>query len=102
MDIDETIEQRCGERIAAKDRARHALRLVRCCLPIRELVVVGDHTYAAIEWLDAVHHGACVIPTQRPMNLPHHARTERTDASARQAGACPPLRRFWPIPRNSG
>ena len=43
------------------DRARQAVWLVRRWLPTRELVVVGDHTYAALEWLDAVRHAVCVI-----------------------------------------
>jgi hypothetical protein len=47
------------------DRARQAVRLVRRWLPTRELVVVGDQTYAAIEWLDAVRPAACVITRLR-------------------------------------
>jgi hypothetical protein len=47
------------------DRARQAVRLVRRWLPTRELVVVGDHTYAALEWLDAVRHAVCVITRLR-------------------------------------
>jgi hypothetical protein len=42
------------------DCARQARRLVRRWLPARELVVVGDHTYAALAWLDAVQHAVCV------------------------------------------
>jgi DDE superfamily endonuclease len=42
------------------DRARQAVRLVRRWLPTRALVVVGDPTYAALEWLDAVRHAVCV------------------------------------------
>jgi DDE superfamily endonuclease len=47
------------------DRARQAVWLVRRWLPIRDLVVVGDHTYAALEWLDAVRHAVCVITRLR-------------------------------------
>jgi hypothetical protein len=47
------------------DRARQALWLVRRWLPERELVVVGDHTYAALEWLDAVCPAVCVITRLR-------------------------------------
>lgn len=47
------------------DRARQAVWLVRRWLPTRELVVVGDHTYAALEWLDAVHDAAGVITRLR-------------------------------------
>lgn len=47
------------------DRARQAVALVRRWLPNRELVVVGDHTYAALEWLDAVRHAVCVITRLR-------------------------------------
>jgi len=37
------------------DRARQTVRLVRRWLPTREVVVVGDSTYAARQWLDMVH-----------------------------------------------
>jgi hypothetical protein len=47
------------------DRARQAVRLVRRWLPTRELVVVGDQTYAALEWLDVVRDAACVITRLR-------------------------------------
>jgi DDE superfamily endonuclease len=47
------------------DRARQAVWLVRRWLPERELVMVGDHTYAALEWLDAVRHAVCVITRLR-------------------------------------
>jgi hypothetical protein len=47
------------------DRARQAVWLVRRWLPTRELVVVGDHTYAALECLDAVRHDVCVITRLR-------------------------------------
>jgi hypothetical protein len=47
------------------DRARQAVWLVRRWLPTRELVVVGDHTYAALEGLDAVRDAACVITRLR-------------------------------------
>jgi hypothetical protein len=47
------------------DRARQAVRLVRRWLPARELIVVADNTYAALEWLDAVRHAVCVITRLR-------------------------------------
>jgi DDE superfamily endonuclease len=47
------------------DRARQMVRLVRRWLPTRELVVVGDSTYAALEWLDAVRERAGVITRLR-------------------------------------
>jgi hypothetical protein len=47
------------------DRARQAVWRVRHWLPGRELVVVGDSTYAALEWLDSVRHVACVITRVR-------------------------------------
>jgi DDE superfamily endonuclease len=47
------------------DRAHHAVRLVRRWQPARELVVVGDHTYAALEWLAAVRKAMCVITRLR-------------------------------------
>jgi DDE superfamily endonuclease len=50
---------------ALLDRARQAVRLVRRWLPTRELVVSGDQTYAALEWLDAIRDTACVITRLR-------------------------------------
>jgi hypothetical protein len=47
------------------DRARKVLQLVRRWVPTRELVVVGDSTYAALEWLAAVRESACVITRLR-------------------------------------
>jgi hypothetical protein len=47
------------------NRAHHAVRLVRRWLPARELVVVGDHTYAALEWLASVRKAVCVITRLR-------------------------------------
>jgi DDE superfamily endonuclease len=41
------------------------VRLVRRWPPEREIVVVGDQTYAALEWLDAVRHAVCVITRLR-------------------------------------
>jgi DDE superfamily endonuclease len=46
-------------------RGRQARRLVRRWLPTRELVVVGDRTYAALAWLDAVREAVCVITRLR-------------------------------------
>jgi hypothetical protein len=47
------------------DRAWQAVCLVRHWLPERELVVAGDSTYAALEWLDSVRHIVCVITRLR-------------------------------------
>jgi hypothetical protein len=50
---------------ALLDRTRQAVRLVRRWLPARELIVVADSTYAALEWLDAVRQAVCVITCLR-------------------------------------
>lgn len=47
------------------DRAPQMVRLVRRWVPSRELVVGGDSTYAALEWLEAVRGSACVITRLR-------------------------------------
>jgi hypothetical protein len=47
------------------ERARQMVRLVRRWVPTRELVVVGDSTDAALEWLDAVRASACVVTRLR-------------------------------------
>jgi hypothetical protein len=47
------------------DRARQMVRLVRRWVPTSELVVVGDSTYAAREWLDALRTSACVVTRWR-------------------------------------
>jgi DDE superfamily endonuclease len=47
------------------DRARQAVWRVQRWLPTRKLVVVGDHTYAALEWLDTVRDAAGVITRLR-------------------------------------
>jgi DDE superfamily endonuclease len=44
-----------------RERARQAVGLVRPWLPARALVVVGDSTYAALEWLDSVRDAVGVI-----------------------------------------
>jgi hypothetical protein len=62
----ERYDQRRGRRPQSLlDRARQALRLVRRWRPDRELVVVGDNTSSALEWLDAVRQAACVITRLR-------------------------------------
>ena len=66
LDPSERYDQARGRRMhSLLDRARQAIWLVRCWLPTRELVVVGDHTYAAREWLDAVRHAVCVMTRLR-------------------------------------
>ncbi len=47
------------------DRARQAFLLVRRWLPTRELIVLGDNTYSALERLDAVRATICVITRLR-------------------------------------
>jgi DDE superfamily endonuclease len=71
------------------DRARQALRLVRRWLPARELVVVGDHTYAALEWLDAVRKTVCVITRLRldaALYEPAPARKPKQNGRPRKKG----------------
>jgi hypothetical protein len=45
--------------------AEQAIKLVRRWLPDRELRMVADNTYAALEWLEAVRQVACVITRLR-------------------------------------
>jgi hypothetical protein len=76
------------------DRTRQALWLVWRWLPTRELVVVGDRAYAAIEWLDAVRQVGYVITrfasTRHSMSLPPKpAATERVPAQEVQEAADP-------------
>jgi hypothetical protein len=47
------------------ERARQMVRLGRRWVPTRALVVVGETTYAALEWRDAVRESARVIPRVR-------------------------------------
>lgn len=47
------------------DRARQAIRLVRRWVPDRELRVVADNSYSALEWLTTVSHWATVITRLR-------------------------------------
>ena len=47
------------------DRARQTVWLVRRWLPERELVVVGDHTDATLEWLDTAQQAVYVITRLR-------------------------------------
>lgn len=79
------------------DRARQAVWLVRRWLPTRELVVVGDHTYAALEWLDTVRHAMCVITRLRLDAALYEpappVSPDRMGARARRARGCQPLRR---------
>ena len=49
-----------GRRMTSRrDRARHAVRLVRRWLPTRALIVVDAHPDAALEWREAVRHAVC-------------------------------------------
>lgn len=58
-------QQRGREAQTLLERAIQALKVVRRWLPERELRVVADNTYAALEWLDAVRPMACVITRLR-------------------------------------
>lgn len=72
------------------DRARQALRLVHRWLPTRELVVVGDSTYAALEWLDAVSGLACMITRLRldaALYEPAPSRKPKQNGRPRKKGA---------------
>ena len=72
------------------DRGRQAVRLVRRWLPTRELVVVGDHTYAALEWLHAVREAACVMTRLRldaALYQPAPPRQPRQNGRPRKQGA---------------
>ena len=71
------------------DRARQAVQLVRRWVPTRELVVVGDSTYAALEWLDAVPESACVITRLRldaALYAPAPPRKPKQNGRPRQKG----------------
>jgi hypothetical protein len=73
-----------------RDRGRQAVRLVRRWLPTRELVVVGEHTYAALEWLDAVREAVCVITRLRldaALYQPAPPRQPRQNGRPRKKGA---------------
>jgi hypothetical protein len=62
---------------------------VRRWLPARALVVVGDHTYAALEWLDAVGPAVCVITRLRldaALDEPAPPRHPRHNGRPRQKG----------------
>jgi hypothetical protein len=72
------------------DRGRQAVWLVRRWLPTRELVIVGDHTYAALEWLDAVREAVCVITRLRldaALYQPAPPRKPRQNGRPRKKGA---------------
>lgn len=83
-------------------RARQALRLVRRWLPARELVVVGDNTYAALEWLDAVRKTVCVIARLRldaALYEPAPARKpKQTGRPRKKGGRLPTLAQVWAHP----
>ena len=71
------------------DRARQAVWLVRHGLPERELIVGGDSTYAALEWLDSVRHAVCVITRLRldaALDDPAPPRQPRQNGRPRQKG----------------
>jgi hypothetical protein len=71
------------------DRARQAVQGARCWLPTRALVVVGDHTHAALEWLDAVRHPMGVITRLRldaALGEPAPPRPPRQNGRPRKKG----------------
>jgi DDE superfamily endonuclease len=58
--------QRCGRAgQTLLDRARQAICLVRRWMPDRELRIVADNSYSALEWLATVSQGATVITRLR-------------------------------------
>jgi hypothetical protein len=62
----ERYAQRAGRRHKTPlDWARQMVLQLRCWLPEREIVVVGDNTYAALEWLDRVRRDVTVITRLR-------------------------------------
>jgi hypothetical protein len=72
------------------ERARQAWQLVRRWLPTRELVVVGDNTYSAREWLDAVRHEVWSITRVRldaALYDPAPPRQPKQNGRPRQKGA---------------
>jgi hypothetical protein len=77
------------------DRARHAVWLGRRRLPERELVVVGDHPYAALEWREAVRHAVGVLTRLRldaALDEPAPPRQPRQNGRPRKKGKrLPPL-----------
>jgi DDE superfamily endonuclease len=71
------------------DRARQAVRLVRRWLPTREVVVVGDSTDAALEWLNALRESICVITRLRldaALYTPAPPRKPRQNGRPRKKG----------------
>jgi hypothetical protein len=70
-------------------RAEQAIKMVRRWLPDREVRVVADHTYAALEWLDAVRQIACVITRLRldaALYTPVPARLPKQNGRPRKKG----------------
>lgn len=58
-------QERGYEHKPVLDWARQAIRQLRRWLPSRELVIVGDSSFSAIEWLDAVREHATIITRLR-------------------------------------
>jgi hypothetical protein len=80
---------------SVRDRARQMVRLARRWLPGRELVVVGESTYAALEWLDAVRESACVITRLRldaALDAPAPPRKPKQTGRPRKKGLRLPTR----------
>jgi hypothetical protein len=74
---------------ALPDRARQAVRWVRRRRPTREVVVVGDRTYAALEGLDALRESIGVIPRLRldaALSTPAPPRKPRQNGRPRKKG----------------
>lgn len=72
------------------DRARQAVHLVHRWLPTRALVVVGDSTSAALQWLDAVRGAACMMTRLRldaALYEPAPPRTPKHNGRPRKKGA---------------
>jgi hypothetical protein len=77
------------------DRRRQAVWLVHRWLPTRELVGVGDHTYAALECFNAVREVACVmtrLQLDAALYQPAPPRKPRQNGRWRKKGARLPTR----------
>jgi hypothetical protein len=86
----ERYDQARGRRPHSRlDRARQMVQWVRRWLPGRELVVVGDSAYAALEWLDAVRESVCVMTRLRldaALDTPAPPRSPKQNGRPRKQG----------------
>jgi hypothetical protein len=65
-------------------------------------VVVGDKTYAALEWLDSVRHAVCAITRLRLDAAPYEPAPPRQprqkECLSKKGGRLPPLEKVLTIP----